>query len=124
MDIIITLPSSIRWEEYEKELNWVKDGKNVLNFKVNHFPKLAKVGDKCYLNYKGNIIGWMYITGLSEKEFTCDVTGKVWKGKFIERSGKFNKIKPLPMKGFQGFRYFNLNENILTYTSYINMSEN
>ena len=124
MDIIITLPSNVEWEDYEKELKEVEDGKNILNFKVNNFPKLSKVGDKCYLNYKGNIIGWMYITGLSEKDFICNITGKEWKGKFIERSGKFNKINPIPMKGFQGFRYFNLNEKILTYSSYINVSEN
>ena len=26
-------------------------------------------------------------------------------GKFIQRSGEFFKIEPIPMKGFQGFRY-------------------
>lgn len=69
MDIIITLPSNVEWIEYEKELNFVKDGKNTINFKVSNFPKLSKIGDRCYLNYKGNIIGWMYITRFSEKEF-------------------------------------------------------
>jgi hypothetical protein len=114
MDIIITLPSNITWKDYERELNDVKNGKSVLNFKVNNFPKLSKVGDKCYLNYKGNIIGWMYITGLSEKEFTCSITGKKWDGKFIERSGPFYSIDPIPMKGFRGFRYFNLSESFIS----------
>lgn len=109
MDIIITLPSNIEWSEYEKELERVKDGSEILNFKVNNFPTKTKVGEKCYLLYRGNIIGWMYIFGFSKKEFTCSTTGKKYEGKFIERSGHFYKIDPIPMKGFQGFRYF---ENI------------
>ncbi len=105
MDIIITIPKSIQWKEYEKELEAVKDYKQVMNFKVNNFPK-TKIESKCYSLYNGFIIGWMEIVGMSEKNFTCSTTGKDWKGKFIERSGPFHKIEPIPMRGFQGFRYF------------------
>lgn len=104
MDIIITIPKSIPWEEYKKELKAVEDYSSVMNFKTQHFPK-TNVGDKCYLLYNGLILGWMEITGLSEKTFQCTTTGKVWTGKFIERSGPLHKINPIPMKGFQGFRY-------------------
>lgn len=106
-DIIITLPSKIKWEEYQKELDSVKDGNAVLNFKVSYFPKETDVGCKCYLLHCVYIIGWMKIVGLEENDFTCEVTGRVWKGKFIQRSGDFHQITPIPMKGFQGFRYFN-----------------
>lgn len=106
-DIIITIPRSISWDEYQKELDAVKDGSSVMNFKVNHFPK-TDIGSRCYLLYDGAIRGWMEIVGLSEDDFTCSTTGKKWKGKFIQRSGPFHKIEPIPMKGFQGFRYFNL----------------
>ena len=123
MDIIITIPSTINWETYQKELDFVKDGKNVLNFKVSNFPKMTNVGDKCYLNYKGSIIGWMNITGLFQKDFTCSTTGKEWNGKFIERSGEFHPIKPIPMKGFQGFRYFNTNEGkLIRFDEFINQT--
>ena len=104
-DIIITIPKSVKWTDYEKEIDAVKDYTQVMNFKVNNFPKVLK-GSKCYLLYDGNIIGWMEIVGLSEKDFKCSTTGNDWKGKFIERSGPFHKIDPIPMKGFQGFRYF------------------
>lgn len=105
MDIIITIPKSINWEDYQKELDAVKDGSKVMNFKVNNFPK-TKPGNKCYLLYNGFIRGWMEIVGLSTDVFTCTTTGKEWNGKFIQRSGLFHKIEPIPMKGFQGFRYF------------------
>lgn len=104
MDIIITIPKTINWEDYELELDKASNGA-VLNFKVSNFPK-SNIGDKCYLLHNGYIKGYMIISGLSEKEFTCSTTHKNWKGKFIERTGEFYKITPIPMKGFQGFRYY------------------
>jgi hypothetical protein len=104
-DIIITIPKSISWDNYVKELKKAEDGE-IMNFKVNAYPKTCK-GCKCYLVYDGYIRGYMIISGLSEKEFTCTTTNKQWKGKFVERTGKFFKLdKPIKMKGFQGFRYF------------------
>lgn len=107
--IIVTLPSNISWEDYEKELDKVKNYDEVMNFKVYNFPKGINRGDKCYIVHKGFVKGWMKIIGFSEKEFKCTTTGKDYKGKFIERSGPFHYIdKEIPMKGFQGFRYFNI----------------
>ena len=109
--IIITLPSSEKWEDYEPELDNVKNYSNVMNFKVHNFPKGIKEGDKCYIVHQGFIKGWMEIVGFSEKEFTCNTTDKKWRGKFIERSGPFHYLtEKVPYKGFQGFRYFNLDE--------------
>lgn len=104
-DIIITIPKSIDWNEYKKEIEVVKDGSQVMNFKVNNFPN-TKAGSRCYIIHNGAIRGWMEIVGLSEENFICSTTGREWKGKFIQRSGPFHEIDPIPMKGFQGFRYF------------------
>ena len=103
-DIIITIPKSIKWEEYQKELDAAENGQ-ILNFKVNHFPKTCN-GCKCYICYNGEIIGYHIISGMSEKIFNCTTTNKEWKEKFIERTGKFHKINPITYKGFRGFRYF------------------
>ena len=109
--LIITLPSKIQWNDYEKELRKAANYKYVLNFKVHNFPKGIHKGDKCYIVHKGLIKGWMEIVGFSEKEFKCTTTGKMWKGKFIERSGPFHYlVDKIPMKGFQGYRYINLEE--------------
>lgn len=75
-DIVITIPSTINWKDYEKELKAVEDYSQVMNFKVSNFPKKTKIGNKCYLCYKGQIIGWMKIVGMEEKEFTCTTSGK------------------------------------------------
>ena len=105
-DVIATLPKTIKWSDYEKELEAVKNGNNVMNFKVSSFPNTAP-GNKFYIVHDGFIKGWMKIVGLSEENFTCSTTGKKWSGKFVQRSGPFNYIEPIPMKGFQGFRYYN-----------------
>jgi hypothetical protein len=109
--LIVTLPSRIDWKEYEKELRKAANYKYVLNFKVGNFPKGIHKGDKCYVVHDGYIMGWMEITGFSEEPFKCSTTGKQWDGKFVQRSGPFHYLKErIPYKGFQGFRYFNLEE--------------
>ena len=112
-DIIVTVPKTISWEEYLKELSKAEQGET-MNFKVTHMPKVEK-GDKCYICHDGEIKGYMLISGTSNKSFDCTTTGKHWDGNFIERTGKFFDIKPIKMKGFRGFRYFkNTNESKLS----------
>ena len=107
--IVITLPSSINWEDYEKELKAVEDESQVMNFKVPFLPPKTDRDyiKKCYLCYKGNIIGWQKVCGFQENgSLDCTTTGKHWEGNFIQRTGKFNKLdEPIQMKGFQGWRY-------------------
>ena len=111
--IVIPPPSNIEWSDYEKELATVSDGRQSLNFKVSNFPKGIKVGSKCYLVHRGFVVGWMRVSGMSEKTFRCSTTGKTWSGKFIERSGPFHyRDEEIPMKGFQGFRYFSLADHL------------
>ncbi len=109
--LIVTLPSTTKWNEYEKEIRKAANYKYVLNFKVHNFPTGVHVGDKCYIVHNGYIKGWMEIVGFSEKSFNCSTTNKKWEGKFIERSGPFHYMQEkIPYKGFQGFRYFDLKE--------------
>lgn len=106
MDILITLPKTILWADYLKELKAVEAYEGNLNFKVHNLPVNASVSDRCYLLYKGMVRGWMHITGLKSGSFTCKITGVFWEGNFIQRSGPFIRIDPIPYTGFQGFRYY------------------
>ena len=105
--IIITLPKSVKWDDYEKELDAVKDYKQVMNYKVSSIPKDIDQIKRCYLVHDGFIKGWQEIVGHEKgKTFDCTTTGKNWSGNFIQRSGPFHYlIKPIPMKGFMGWRY-------------------
>jgi len=107
-DIIITIPASIDWSDYQRGIDNVTEGDQVLNFKVRAFTKDSEPGKKCYVSHKNVIKGWMLITGYSNQSFKCTTTGKVWEGKFIQRSGPFHKLDlPVPYIGFRGFRYIN-----------------
>lgn len=108
--LLITLPSSIKWEDYEKELKNVEDESQVMNFKVPFLPKNIDNIKRVYLVYKGNIVGWQKFVGTSEQPFKCTTTDKGWEGKFLQRTRPFYKIDPIPYKGFQGFRYFDFEE--------------
>lgn len=109
--LIITLPSNVTWQDYEKELRKAANWKYILNFKVHNYPSGVHKGDKCYVVHNGIIKGWMEIVGFEEKEFTCGTTNQKWRGKFVERSGPFHYLnEKLPYNGFRGFRYFNLQE--------------
>lgn len=105
--ICITIPKSIKWEDYEKEIETVEDETSEMNYRLPTLPKDVKVGDRCYLCHDGYIKGWMKISNIGYKDdFTCTTTGQQWKaGNYISRTGKFNYLKtPVPMKGFMGYR--------------------
>lgn len=104
---MITLPKSVKWDDYEKELAAVKDYEQVMNYKVSSIPKDIDQIKRCYLVYDGFIRGWQEVVGHEKgKTFDCTTTGKNWSGNFIQRSGPFHYlINPIPMKGFMGWRY-------------------
>ena len=77
-----------------------------MNFKVSFLPKNIDGLERVYLVHNGYIIGWQKFVGTSDKPFDCTTTGKSWSGKFLQRTGEFHKINPIPHKGFQGFRYY------------------
>lgn len=108
MDIIITVPQTIPWEEYEKELKTVRDESQQMFFKVPFLPKKTNVGDRCYVCYRGAVLGYMFISHLGYiNGFQCTTTNEQWDdGYYIGRTGKFHwLVDPIPYKGFQGFRY-------------------
>lgn len=105
---VITLPQTVSWEDYEKELNTVKDRSQVMNYRVPFKPSAQK-GDRCYLVHKSKVRGWMEIVSvLSHPEgFTCTSTGTSWPpGPYIQRSGPFHYEEGPDMKGFQGIRRY------------------
>lgn len=108
--LLITLPASVKWEDYEKELKAVEDGILVMNFKVPFLPKDTEGIERVYMVHRGNIVGWMKFSGVCSKEFICTTTGRPWKGNFIQRTGRFHYIDPIPCRGFQGFRYYEYDE--------------
>ena len=44
--ICITIPKTIKWEDYEKELKAVEDETQEMNYKIPTIPKGVSIGDR------------------------------------------------------------------------------
>lgn len=105
-DWVITIPKTIAWSEYQKELDACADDEEmVLSYRLPFKPS-AKPGEKCYVVHDGYIRGYQTIDNVEHIEgFECLTTKKHWRdGWYIVRSGMFHKIKPIQMTGFRGIR--------------------
>lgn len=109
MDWVITIPKTVQWSDYQKELQTVSDGDQVMNYRVRFFPKEMKEGDRCYIVHDGRVKGWMSIVGLAEQSLSwrCSTSGATWPaGKYIQRSGPFYPVDGPSMIGFRGVKKF------------------
>lgn len=108
--IMITIPKTIKWSEYEKELETVKDGNETMFYKVSSLPKRIHEGSRCYICYSGKVVGWMTVDFVGTMDqFKCSTTGKDWSdGYYVGRTGEFHYLdNEYPQKGFMGYRYVN-----------------
>ena len=106
-DWVVTIPKTIDWSSYRREVDSVADYSGVLNYRVHRFPKGIETGDRCFVVWNGCVRGWMLIVGVKEylESWTCTSTGKLWPaGKYIQRSGEFHETNGPMMKGFRGIR--------------------
>lgn len=113
-DWIITVPKTVSWEDYERELTAVLDRTSVLNYRVHRVPKALRIGDRCYVVWQGRVRGWMEIVGIADHAdgFVCQTTGAYWRpGVYIQRAGDFHPVAGPEMTGFQGIRSYNAPSN-------------
>ena len=110
-DIVVTWPKSRTLDSYLEELERAVDLGLEINFRVSSFPK-QKV-DRCFVVHDGAVRGWNRILRL---EWIADkkvsrVRNDSWAGfwpagYYIVRDPEWHSIEPVPMKGFQGWRYY------------------
>lgn len=107
-DWIITIPKTVKWEDYEKEIAQVADGRFVMNYRLPRKPS-AQTGDRCFVVWNGKVRGWMRVVNVLhvDHEFRCLTTGTPWMfGWYIQRSGEFHRVDGEKMKGFRGIRKY------------------
>lgn len=117
-DLIITLPKTVKWVDYQKELDDVLYECVDINFKVPFLPKDVEFGKtKVYVTHEGIIKGYMILKAcrIYHEDWICDTSGTIWSaGKYIVRSGEFFECKEkIPYGGFQGFRYIDYDERTI-----------
>lgn len=108
MDWVLTLPKQVEWSDYERELKAVADRSQVLNYRMAYRGS-KKPGDRCFVVHQDVVKGWMEVVDVVTHEdgFRCTTTGEWWRpGHYLQRSGPFHPVDPVPMKGFQGVRRY------------------
>jgi len=110
MNIIVTTPVN---ESINAKLEAEKvkqEGGGLYFRRFSTLPKHLNVGDKVFYTEAGYIRGYALVCNIVDKLAVgkCSTTGRDYpKGYYVFMDASTWKwVKPVPYKGFQGFRYF------------------
>lgn len=111
-DLLLTWPKSSPLRSYLSELRRALERGDVINYRVAAEPLVADC-QRVYMVYDGKIRGWSPFIDITWRGagVVRDRGGGYWpEGWYIVRSPEWVDLDPAeqtPMRGFQGFRYFN-----------------
>lgn len=111
MDIIVTTPKHQMANAAREAADCIAAGGGMYfrRFHSTAYPQRLRVGDRVFYVEDGYVRGFAVVDRLlhSPRGETCDTTGRVWSQGFFVfmRADSWTWIKPIPMRGFQGFRY-------------------
>lgn len=95
LGLVLTIPQTKKIE-----------GISNYEFLVGQMPTKVKPGDRCYICYRGYVIGWMTIASMGSKDWQHPKEGTIYKRNFILCTGGITKIEnPVPCKGFYNYMY-------------------
>jgi len=111
MDIIVTTPKSKMKEAVQEAADCIAagGGEYFRRFPINCYPISLRSRDRVYYVEDGYVRGFALVSNIARRieGFPCRATGTLWPpGVFVFMAADSWKwIKPIPMKGFRGFRY-------------------
>jgi hypothetical protein len=110
MDIVVTTPKNQMASAAREATACIVAGGGEYHRKLHCIPQKCGKGSKVFYVEDGYIRGFAVVKGflVYPAGFTCDTTGQVWPpGAYVVLpADSWKWIKPIPMKGFQGWRYF------------------
>lgn len=110
MDIIVTTPKSQMLIAKQEAENCIADGggEYFRRFPSHRAPKI-NIGERVFYVEDGYIRGYAYASRVFQapRYIQCDTTGRWWGPGFyvIMPADSWRWIRPIPMRGFQGYRY-------------------
>jgi len=112
-NLIVTTPKSEMENSAKEAQELIKSGGGYYFRTFKKKPKGLEVGSKIYYVEDGYIRGFGEVGGLAGGEMRCEITDREYGDSEDERvchaiipACSWKWIKPVAMKGFQGFRYF------------------
>ena len=115
MDIVVTTPKSHMKEAAAEAFDAraaIRRGERPQYFRrfpMRCYPISLGRGERVYYVEDGHVRGFAVVVAMaaSPAGWTCSTTGRIWPaGWYVFMDAKsWRWIEPVPMKGFQGFRY-------------------
>lgn len=114
-DILVTTPKSESKNSENEALDCIKNNGGYYFRYFRKLPKNIGIGSKVFYVDDGYIRGFSEICEITNGSMLCETTGKLWPDGFyaIMLASSWKWIKPLACKGFQGFRYVDLDYEIV-----------
>ena len=110
MDIIVTTPKSRMKEAAAEAEACIKagGGRYFRRFSFDHRPNVEP-GDRVFYVEDGFVRGFAVVDAIRKitRMIRCNTTGRVYAAGFyvFMSADSWRWIKPIPMRGFQGYRY-------------------
>ena len=106
MDIIVTTPKS-EHKTAEAEAEAVANDPNSFWFRTIRGKPNVQIGDRVYYVDNGMIRGYGVVFEIEVGEMWDDTHERWWNGTNLKQRIWVWLKKPIPFRGFQGFRYIN-----------------
>jgi len=104
MDIVVTTPKS-EHETAKEEAEAVTSDPNSFWFRTIRGRPNVKVGDRVYYVDEGMIRGYGIVFDVEVGDMWDGAHERLWKGTHLKQRKWVWLKKPVPFRGFQGFRY-------------------
>lgn len=104
MDVLVTTPKS-KHPLAEQEGIFVEQNPYAFWFRTIRGKPDVQVGDRVYYIDNGEITGYGIVFDVETGKMECEATGKIYSGTHLKQRKWVRLKKPIPFRGFQGFRY-------------------
>lgn len=111
MDLTITVPRQqfFHWRPY---LETKKD--YPFYFRIPYFPLKMEGSRRCYVIYKGRIVGFFYITAFMQIKHAHIREGMTPGYYLLLNACRWSAITPIPTKSHRGFKYMESTDHIVS----------
>lgn len=107
-DIIVTTPKNKMGLAAEEARQCIEGGGGFYFRTFRNRPTRLQIGSRIFYVEDGFVRGFGVVSEVFEGTMTCGTSGEDWGEGYhaIMQADSWKWIKPIPMKGFQGWRYF------------------
>lgn len=108
-DLIITWPKTRSLDSYLEACEAARVHAEVLNFRIHNPPTEWHEGMRVYVVHARAVRGWHQLLDVCRRGYreVRDPGGGWWPpGTYLVRHAEWHPIEPIPMRGFQGWHYF------------------